>query len=397
MYKTPHVRSAPCRPAAQAEAVMARLPSGLTSSSSTAPSERPRVNTLALDGNSTLAKPHISRRGIEHANRLASDHTTSGRGVGRSEHMTHAIESRHLRIQTHLLLGNLGSMSDERLILLSPNSRAIGKRGKRIGKQLTAKLTKLHRERIAGCSPATRCRPGHNKRPDHAMSNAHNGNASNLITSKNGTLNGSSATPTRQQGRMNVHDTERRHMQHLIRQNAAISSHTENISLHSLERLNNQRHTISLSTTGRPSSSALALTGDGSSFLPRPRTASGRVITSAISFPASTSEVSEGTAKSGVPINTIRIKNVSPQPKPRRLQTTAESQVPSPSAITIQQEQIYPKPKKEPQEAALPTKQLTAKTPLPGPRHPGETSTRPVPGAPAYIVPRAVSQRSENV
>ena len=40
--KTPHVRSAPCRPAAQAEAVMARLPSGLTSSSSTAPSERPR-------------------------------------------------------------------------------------------------------------------------------------------------------------------------------------------------------------------------------------------------------------------------------------------------------------------------------------------------------------------
>ena len=39
---TPHVRSAPCRPAAQAEAAMARLPSGLTSSSSTAPSERPR-------------------------------------------------------------------------------------------------------------------------------------------------------------------------------------------------------------------------------------------------------------------------------------------------------------------------------------------------------------------
>lgn len=60
--------------------------------------------------------------------------------------------------------------------------------------------------------------------------------------------------------------------------------------------------------TGNPSSSALALTGDGSSFLPRPRTASGRVTTSAISFPASTSEVNEGTAKSGVPINTIRIK-----------------------------------------------------------------------------------------
>lgn len=83
------------------------------------------------------------------------------------------------------------------------------------------------------------------------------------------------------------------------------------------------------STTGNPSSSALALTGDGSNFLPRPRTASGRVTTSAISFPASTSEVNEGTAKSGVPINTIRIMNVSPQQEPRRLQITAESQSPA--------------------------------------------------------------------
>ena len=39
---TPHLSSTPCRPAAQAEAAMARLPSGLTSSSSTAPSESPR-------------------------------------------------------------------------------------------------------------------------------------------------------------------------------------------------------------------------------------------------------------------------------------------------------------------------------------------------------------------
>ena len=39
---TPHLSSAPCRPAAQAEAAIARLPSGLTSSSSTAPSESPR-------------------------------------------------------------------------------------------------------------------------------------------------------------------------------------------------------------------------------------------------------------------------------------------------------------------------------------------------------------------
>ena len=79
------------------------------------------------------------------------------------------------------------------------------------------------------------------------MPNTHNGDASNLITSKNGPLNGSSATPTRQQGRMNIHNTKRRHTQHLIRQNAAIGSHAENISLSSLERLNNlRRHAISL-------------------------------------------------------------------------------------------------------------------------------------------------------
>ena len=81
----------------------------------------------------------------------------------------------------------------------------------------------------------------------HAMPNTHNGNASNLITSENRTLNRSSPTPTRQQGRMNIHNAERCHMQHVIRQNATISSNTENIGLRSLERLNNlSRHTISL-------------------------------------------------------------------------------------------------------------------------------------------------------
>ena len=81
----------------------------------------------------------------------------------------------------------------------------------------------------------------------HAMPNTHNGNASNLITSKNGTLNRSSTTPTRQQRRMNIHNTKRRHMQNLIRQNTAVRCHAENISLSSLERLYNlRRHTISL-------------------------------------------------------------------------------------------------------------------------------------------------------
>ena len=134
---------------------------------------------------------------------------------------------------------------------------------------------------------------------------------------------------------------------------------TQKISARAAWRVSTTSGVIRLaSTTGRPSSSALTLTGDGSSFLPRPRTASGRVMASAISFPASTSEVSEGTAKSGVPINTIRIKDVSPQPKPRQLQITAESQLPSPSAITIQQEQIYPKTKKEPHKSSPPNKAI---------------------------------------
>ena len=80
-----------------------------------------QVDALGLNGNSALAKRHISRRSIEHAHGLAGNHAASGCGVGRSQHVTHTIERPHLRIQTHLLLGNLCSMRDERLILLGPH------------------------------------------------------------------------------------------------------------------------------------------------------------------------------------------------------------------------------------------------------------------------------------
>lgn len=206
-----------------------------------------KKNTLGLNENLTLAKRHISRCSIEHAHGLAGNHATSRRSIGRSEHMTHAIERSHLRIQTHLQLGNLGSMGNERLILFSPHGGAIGKRRKRIGKQFAAKLTKLHGQRLSMLTGNRRGGLGTISTSIHAMPNTHNGNASNLVTSKNGTLNRSSPTPTRQQRSMNIHNTKRRHMQHLIRQNATISSHTENISLSSLEHLNNlRRHTISL-------------------------------------------------------------------------------------------------------------------------------------------------------
>ena len=121
------------------------------------------------------------------------------------------------------------------------------------------------------------------------------------------------------------------------------------------------------STTGSPNSSALALTGEGSSFLPRPRTASGRVITSAISFPASTSEVNEGTAKSGVPINTIRIKQT-PQNQSQegyKQQRQAKSQ--PRRQINSTRSNIPKNKERTASKAALSTKQISAKTPFPGP------------------------------
>lgn len=206
-----------------------------------------KENTLILNVNAALAKRNIGQRSIEHTHGLAGNHATSRRGIGRGQHMTHAIKRRHVRIQTHLLLRNLGSMGNKRLILFSPHSGTIGKRRKRIDKQFTAKLSKLHGQRLSMLTGNRRGSLGTISTGIHAMPNTHNGNASNLITSKNGTLNRSSATPTRQQGRMNVHNTKRRHMQHLIGQNATIGSHTENISLRGFERLNNlRRHTISL-------------------------------------------------------------------------------------------------------------------------------------------------------
>lgn len=161
--------------------------------------------------------------------------------------MTHTIKCRHLRVKTHLLLRNLGSMGNKRLILFSPHGGAIGKRRKRIGKQFAAKLTKLHGQRLSMLTGNRRGSLSTISTSIHAMPNAHDRNASDLITSENRTLNRSSPTPTRQQGRMDIHNTKRCHMQHVIRQNAAISSHTEDIGLRSLKSLNNlRRHTISL-------------------------------------------------------------------------------------------------------------------------------------------------------
>lgn len=243
--------------------------------------------------------------------------------------MTHAIKRSHVRIQTHLLLRNLGSMGNERLILFSPHGGAIGKRRKRIGKQLATKLTKLHGQRLGMLTGNRRGSLSTISASIHAMPNAHNGNASNLITSENRTLNGSSPTPTRQQGRMNIHNTKRRHMQHLIRQNAAVRSNTENISLRSPERLNNlRRHAISLNNR-QPQLKRLGLNRRRLKLLTTPTNSIGTSNNKRNLIPSLNKRNQRRHRKIRRTHKHNTHKTDPSKPKPRRLQIKAPSQVPT--------------------------------------------------------------------
>ena len=183
----------------------------------------------------------------------------------------------------------------------------------------------------------------------NAMPNTHNGNASNLITSKNGTLNRSSTTPARQQRRMNIHNAKRRHMQHLIRQNTAIGSHAVNISVRGLERLNNlRRHTIGLNNR-QHQLQRLGLHRRRLKLLTTPTNSISTSNNKRNLIPSRNKRSQRRHRKIRRTHKHNTHKTDPSKPEPRRLQITAESQVPSSSAITFQQEQIYPKPKKEPQ------------------------------------------------
>ena len=183
----------------------------------------------------------------------------------------------------------------------------------------------------------------------HAMPNAHNGNASNLITSKNGTLNGSSATPTRQQRCMNIHNTKRRHLQHLIRQNTAISSHTENIGLGSLKRLNNlRRHTISLNNR-QPKLKRLSLNRRRLQLLTTP---TNRIRTSNNKrnlVPSLNKRSQRRHSKIRRTHKHNTHKGHLPSTKAETATKEAFQVASAPSRKNNQQRQIYPKPKKEPQ------------------------------------------------
>lgn len=208
----------------------------------------------------------------------------------------------------------------------------------------------------------------------HAMSNAHNGNASNLITSKNGTLNRSSPPPTRQQRRMNIHNTKRRHMQHLIRQNAAIGSHTENVSLGSLKCLNDlRRHTISLNNR-QPQLKRLGLNRRRLKFLTTP-TNSIRTSNNKRNLIASLNKRNQ---RRHSKIRRTHKHNTHKERLPSTKAETATNNSGKPSTQPIRNNNStrtnIPKTKERAAiKAALSAKQLSAKTPLPGPTAPGRT------------------------
>ena len=234
----------------------------------------------------------------------------------------------------------------------------------------------------------------------HAMPNTHNGNASNLITSKNGTLNRSSTTPTRQQRRMNIHNTKRRHMQNLIRQNTAVRCHAENISLSSLERLYNlRRHTISLNNR-QPQLKRLGFNRRRLQLLTTPAN-SIRTSNNQLNLIPSLNKRNQRRHRK---IRRTHKHNTHKECLPSTRAETATKKrprsSPNPSRNNESTATNIPKTKERAaSKAALPTKQISAKTPFPGPAAPGRTEPgrRSPRAGRLYIVPRAVSQRSENV
>lgn len=211
----------------------------------------------------------------------------------------------------------------------------------------------------------------------HAMPDTHDRNAGNIVTSKNGTLNGSSPTPTRQQRSMNIHNTKRRHMQHLIRQNAAIGSHTENISLHSLERLNNlRRHTIGLNNR-QTQIKRLSFNRRRLKLLTTPTNSIGTSNDKHNLVPSLNKRSQRRHSK----IRRTHKHNTHKERLPSTKAETATNNSGKPSTQPIRNNNStktnIPKTKERAAiKAALPTKQLSAKTPLPGPTAPGQDKQR---------------------
>ena len=190
-------------------------------------------------------------------------------------------------------------------------------------------------------------------------------------------------------------------MQHLIRQNAAIGCHTENISLRILKRLNNlRRHPISLNNR-QPQLKRLGLNWRRLKLLATP-TNSIRTSNNKRNLIPSRNKRSQRRNRK---IRRTHKHNTHNQCllKTRAKTATNNSGKPSPKLIRNNSSTRTNIPKTKERaaiKAALSTKALSAKTPLPAPTASGRKRSQDnsVPRAgPAHIVPRAVSQRSENV
>ena len=191
---------------------------------------------------------------------------------------------------------------------------------------------------------------------------------------------------------MNIHNAKRRHMQHLIGQNAAISSHTENVSLGSLKCLNNlRRHTISFNNR-QTKLESLSLNRRRLQLLTTPTNSIRTSNNKRNLIPCLSKRDQRRHSKIRRTHKHNTHKTDPSKPEPRRLQITAESQSPSPSAKTVQQEQIYPKPKKEPHQKQLSQQRhYQRRRPSLAQRHPGEKGTRTTqsPGQGPHISSRA--------
>lgn len=163
-------------------------------------------------------------------------------------------------------------------------------------------------------------------------------------------------------------------MQHLIGQNAAISSHTENISLHSLKRLNNlRRHTIGLNN-GQPQLKRLGLNRRRLKLLTTPTNSIGTSNNKRNLVPS----LNKRSQRRHRKIRRTHKHNTHKERLPSTKAETATNNSGKPSTQPIRNNistrTNIPKTKERAAiKAALPTKQISAKTPLPGPTAPGRT------------------------
>lgn len=163
-------------------------------------------------------------------------------------------------------------------------------------------------------------------------------------------------------------------MQHVIRQNAAISSHTENISLGSLERLNNlKRHTISLNNR-QTKFERLGLNRRRHKLLTTPTNSIGTSNNKRNLIPSLNKRSQRRHSK----IRRTHKHNTHKGRLPSTKAETATNNSGKPNTKPIRNNNStrtnIPKTKERAAiKAALSAKHLSAKTPFPGPTAPGRT------------------------